>query len=72
MICNFDKRIDTYRRGDGFTLMELLVVIAIIAILLAISMPALRKAKVLTRRMVCQSNLRQIALAWHVYIDDHD
>jgi prepilin-type N-terminal cleavage/methylation domain-containing protein len=72
MICNFDKRIDAYRRGDGFTLMELLVVIAIIAILLAISMPALRKAKVLTRRMVCRSNLRQIAIAWHVYIEDHD
>jgi prepilin-type N-terminal cleavage/methylation domain-containing protein/prepilin-type processing-associated H-X9-DG protein len=72
MICNLDKRIDTYRREDGFTLMELLVVIAIIAILLAISMPALRKAKVLTRRMVCQSNLRQIAMAWHVYIEDHN
>lgn len=72
MICNFDKRIDTCRRGDGFTLMELLVVIAIIAILLAVSMPALRKAKVLTRRMVCQSNLRQITLAWHVCIEDHD
>jgi len=72
MICNFDKRKDAYRRGEGFTLMELLVVIAIIAILLAVSMPALRKAKVLTRRMVCQSNLRQIALAWHIYIEDHD
>ena len=54
----------------GFTLIELLVVIAIIAVLLALLVPSLRKARVATRRLVCQSNLRQIALAWNAYLDD--
>jgi prepilin-type N-terminal cleavage/methylation domain-containing protein len=60
------------RRRSAFTLIELLVVIAVIAVLLAILLPALRKAKVLTKRMTCQSNLKQIAVAWIMYLDDNE
>jgi prepilin-type N-terminal cleavage/methylation domain-containing protein/prepilin-type processing-associated H-X9-DG protein len=56
----------------GFTLMELLVVIAVIAMLMAILFPALRKARQLSRCVVCQSNLRQLAAAWHMYLDNND
>jgi prepilin-type N-terminal cleavage/methylation domain-containing protein len=56
----------------GFTLIELLVVIAIIALLLSILLPSLNAAKRLTKRLVCQSNLKQLAVAWHLYLDDHD
>jgi prepilin-type N-terminal cleavage/methylation domain-containing protein/prepilin-type processing-associated H-X9-DG protein len=61
------------KRGlpTAFTLIELLVVIAVIAVLLAILVPTLRKAREATRRTVCQSNLRQIALAWNAYLDDN-
>jgi prepilin-type N-terminal cleavage/methylation domain-containing protein len=60
------------KRRSGFTLIELLVVIAVIAILLAILLPALRKARTLTRRVACQSNLKQMAVAWNMYLDDND
>jgi len=58
--------------NSGFTLIELLVVIAVIAMLLAIVLPVLHKAKELARRSVCQSNLKQITTAWHMYFDDHN
>jgi len=57
------------KRRCGFTLIELLVVIAV---LLAILLPALRKARTLTKRVACQSNLKQIAVAWNMYLDDND
>ena len=53
----------------GFTLVELLVVIAIIALLMAILMPALNRARELGRRSVCMGNLKQLALAWVMYAD---
>jgi prepilin-type N-terminal cleavage/methylation domain-containing protein len=60
------------KRRSGFTLIELLVVIAVIAVLLAVLLPALRKAKVLAKRVTCQSNLKQIAVAWTMYLDDNE
>jgi prepilin-type N-terminal cleavage/methylation domain-containing protein/prepilin-type processing-associated H-X9-DG protein len=56
----------------GFTLIELLVVIAIIAILMAILMPALHRAREQGKRTVCLNNLRQLTLAWIMYADDND
>lgn len=56
----------------GFTLIELLVVIAVIALLLAIFIPALGRARELGQRAVCLNNLRQLTLAWIQYAEDND
>jgi prepilin-type N-terminal cleavage/methylation domain-containing protein/prepilin-type processing-associated H-X9-DG protein len=60
------------KRTDGFTLIELLVVIAIIAILMAVLMPALKRAREQGQRAACLNNLKQLQLAWILYADDND
>ncbi len=61
-----------WKKTKGFTLMELLVVIAVIALLLAVLMPSLQKAREMAGRMICASNEKQLLVANNLYANAWD
>ena len=60
------------KKKQGFTLIELLVVIAVVSVLMAILMPALRKARQGAQRVTCASHQRGFGLAFQAYLQDND
>lgn len=72
MFCIQSTRTQSVNLRNGFTLMELLVVLAVLSLLMAIILPALRRVRIASDRLVCQSNLRQIAVAWDMYLINND
>jgi prepilin-type N-terminal cleavage/methylation domain-containing protein/prepilin-type processing-associated H-X9-DG protein len=69
---SLDRTFMKTKLKEAFTLIELLVVISIIAVLMAIMMPALGKAREQARRMVCSANIRQIVQGLNTYAMDNE
>jgi len=72
MKARYSRTNSTRRLLSGFTLIELLVVVAIISLLLAIIMPVHRRVRTTAKRVMCQTNLRDIAVAWDLYLIHYD
>jgi prepilin-type N-terminal cleavage/methylation domain-containing protein/prepilin-type processing-associated H-X9-DG protein len=60
------------KKNKGFTLVELLVVISIIALLMAVLLPALTKARKTAKRVICLGNLKQMVMGWMLYAENND
>ena len=61
-----------HRRPAAFTLLELLTVIVLISLLIAISIPVFTRVKARSREKVCISNMRQLGMAFNMYMQDYD
>jgi prepilin-type N-terminal cleavage/methylation domain-containing protein/prepilin-type processing-associated H-X9-DG protein len=70
--CRTLKKFVDSKKTRAFTLIELLVVISIISLLMSIMIPGLQRAKESARCVVCKSNLKQLAMATLLYLNDYD